>query len=158
MLIGIKPGESRQASAGATRRVVRLAISDDGRTVTIDDRRVALAPDVLVLWHQDDAGTYHGIKDPVELQTSKASRAAALTVGGDGCPVRGVELRSSSGGRDIAALAIKVDRPLAVVTSGYQGRRGWQFLLVAPDGQGGLVSERITPVEYRARFAPAENL
>lgn len=155
LFIGIEAGQSRRGCTGATRRTVRLAIDEAGQVVTIDDRRIAVGPDTLVLWHESDAGTFHGIRCPFDLRTAKASAAKSLLVGKD---VKGVLSESSSGGGHVAALVAKIERPVAVVTSGYASRSGWSLLLVAPDGNGGLVSQRIAPVEYRAQFAPVESL
>lgn len=155
IFFSIKPGESRNGCTGATRRTVRLAVDTAGQVVTIDDRKINLAPDTLVLWHDDSAGTFHGVMDPVELQTRPPRACQTLTVGRD---IKGVMSTSGSGGGDVAALVAKVERPLAVVTSGYRGRRGWSLLLVTPDGKGGAVSQKITPDEYRAKFAPVESL
>lgn len=155
LFIGIEAGQSRHGCTGATRRTVRLAIDEAGHVATIDDRRVAIGSDTLVLWHQSDAGTFHGVRCPFDLQTVRADEAKILKVGQD---VKGILSESSSGGGHVAALVVKVDRPIAVVTSGYAGRRGWSLLLVAPDENGGIVSQKISPVEYRAQFAPIENL
>lgn len=155
LFFGIEAGESRHGCTGATRRTVRLAIDEAGQTVTIDDRRIAVGPDTLVLWHQSDAGTFHGVRCPFDLRTARADEARRLKVGEE---VKGVLSESSSGGGHVAALVAKIDRPIAVVTSYYQGRRGWSLLLVAPDGNGGIVSQTITPTEYRAQFAPVETL
>lgn len=163
--IGIEMGETKEGTAGATRRMCRLEVTADA--VTIGDRRIAAAPDLLVLWHQGSAGTFHGVCDPVKLRApmSKDARrpnaelvsAAGVLVGGEGGP-RGVLTWSSSGGADIAALVVKVDREIAVVRSGYHGRSGWTVLLARPDGQGGVETERLSLLDYRARFAPMEVL
>ena len=58
LFIGIEAGESRHGCTGATRRTVRLAIDEAGQVATIDDRRIAVGPDTLVLWHESDAGTF----------------------------------------------------------------------------------------------------
>lgn len=168
LFIGIEAGQSRRGCTGATRRTVRLAIDEAGQVVTIDDRRIAVGPDTLVLWHKSDAGTFHGIRCPFDLRTAKAGAAKHLVVGKD---IKGVLSESSSSDGHVAALVVKVDRPIAVVTSGvkvyrpiavvmsgYDGRRGWSLLLVAPDGNKGIVAQKITLVKYRAQFAPVESL
>ena len=154
MFIGIKDGESCSGSAGTTRRPVTLAIQ--GKVITIGDRRIAAANDILVLWHQDAAGSYHGVKDPEVLKTVHPSMAPSFRVGVD---VKGVELVSTSGGEDFAALVVKVDRQLAIVTSDYDGRRKWSILLATPDSDSGSFSlQKISPADYRVGFAPVETL
>lgn len=154
MFIGIKDGESYSGSAGATRKTVTLAIQ--GNVIIVGDRKVAVADDILVLWHQEAAGTWHGVKDPEVLKTVKPSMAPSFRVGVD---VKGVELVSSSGGADIAALVVKVDRQLAIVTSGYDGRQGWSILLATPDSNSGSFTlQRVSPADYRAEFAKVEML
>jgi hypothetical protein len=132
-----------------------MTVSEDGRTVTVGDRNFAIAGDTLVLWHKGAAGTFWGIKDALPLRTMVEDDVPSVKIGEE---VPGLLVTSSSGGADIAALVCKVDRPLAVVTSGYRGRRDWSYLLVAPDGDGGIVSEAVSPKDYRARFAPVETL
>ncbi len=155
LMVGISAGETREGQAGATYRRVRLAVSEDGTAVTIGDRRVAVTPQTFALFFKSGAGTYHGVYSPVDLRTARARDCAPLRAG-EG--FRGVEETSCSGGADIAALVLVVDRPLAIVTSGYRGRSGWSYMLLAPTDDGGFVAESVAPQEYRARFAPAETL
>lgn len=155
MFIGISPGQKKEGSAGANRGTVRLAIDADATVVTIGDARVRLKKDVLVLWHEDAAGTFHGVRDPIELRTKKVSETRMLVPGQD---FRGILQWSSSGMGDIVALVMVIDRPLAIATSGYKGRRGWRLLLLEPGPDGGITYERIAPQEYRARFATIQDI
>lgn len=148
-LIGIAAGEAR----GAGR--VSLVVAADGRTATLGDRRIALTGQMLVIWHASDRGTWHGVKDPASLRATKAREATGL-VAGEG--FRGVEESTSSGLGDAAALVAVVDRPLAIVTSGYRGRRDWMIRVFEPDGDGLKETFNGDPVAYRAQFAPAEVL
>ena len=150
MLIGIEKGQSLSYSAGATRQSVSLAVSEDGKTVTISDRKFEIEDNTLVLWFKSWAGTWHGFSDPNDLKTMKANQAPAANL-------RGVIAATSSGGGDGVAAVIRVDNPVCFVTSDYLGRRGWMLNIVTP-GPNGLILERINPVEYRARFAPVEKL
>lgn len=155
LFLGIEPGQSRDDCAGATRQRVTLAVQADAAVAVIGDRRIGLSPSVLVLWHSAEAGTWHGIKDPVVLETMGADQAPQLHAPAD---IAGVELTSQSGAGDIAGLAIKVDRPLAIVTSGYRGRRGWRLRIVdVVDGRAAVVWEG-APSEWRAKHATVETL
>lgn len=157
MLIGIRPGEAKTASAGATRPVVRLSITEDASVATIGDRRIALGPRSLVVWHNGERGTWHGLCDPQRLVTSSAAESV-LEIGA----LRAVEYRSTSRGADVAAVVAHVDRPIAVVTSGYDGRSGWRYVVVAPTiltlDRGIVVVFDGPPAEWRAINTPVETL
>jgi|JI10StandDraft_1071094.scaffolds.fasta_scaffold469920_3 hypothetical protein len=153
MLIGIKPGDKLSGSAGANRALASLEIDAEGAVATIGDRRVSIGPRTLVLWHQSDAGTWHGVKDPAVLAAVKP----------DVCPdmphERAVIAVSSSGAGDLAAMVMEIDRPVAIVTSGYKGRRGWWTLILAPSRDGGIETVFSgPPIEWRAKHAPLASL
>jgi len=158
--IGIKPGEEKAGSAGGTRSRVSLSVSDDGSEATIGDRRIALVSGVLVVWHSGDAGTWRGFYRPADLRTKRAAEAnelfASATDGRDveGAALRGVYSMSSSGGGSIAAAVVRIPEDgIAVVTSGYLGRRDWRYRIY--DATGALTWEG-SPQDYRAMFANPE--
>lgn len=155
MLVGIKAGATFVGQAGMNRPEVKVTVSPDGEMATIGSRNIRVTPDVLVFVWDGPAGSFHGVKDPEVLKTVRSYDAPKLEVGKD---VKGVLQTSSSGGSSIAALVAKVEKPFAIVTSGYDGRRGWLLHLFSPDGAGGITYEKLVPVDYRAKFAPVDEL
>jgi len=160
IFLGIKPGETRDGQAGATYRVVKIALAADAKEVVIGDRRFAVGGTTLGVWHGSDAGTWHGIVDAILARTVKVRELPQLKVGmDDDADLKGMAVESGSGGADYAAIVAKVTRPIAVVTSGYRGRRDWRITVVEPTADNGLVvTFDGTPSDYRARFAVAETL
>lgn len=153
-MIKVLPGESYTEKAGANRGVVRVSILPDNSFAILDDRKVVIEPNVVVFWHSDSAGTFHGIKSPEILKTTSSDTAPELTE----ADYRGAICRSSSGGRSIAAGILKIDRPLALITSGYLGRRNWQIHLLSPTTDGGYEWKTFDPPSYRAMYATPETL
>lgn len=135
-----------QFSSGANRGTLRLRI--DGSVITINDRKAADAPDLLVIWHAGSAGTWHG------LASEYPARGAMKTPEN----LRGFWFTSSSGGGDGFAGVVKIPpEGLLFVTSGYSGRRGWTVHSVAFDGVTVAV-ESVPRDEWFARFAKVEEL
>lgn len=135
-----------QFSAGANRGTLRLRI--DGLVVTINDRKAADAPDLLVIWHAGSAGTWHGFAS--EYKTRGAMKKPE--------DPRGFWFTSTSGGGDGFAGVVKVPpEGILFVTSGYDGRRGWTVHSATFDGTKVSV-ESVPRDEWFARFAAVEVL
>lgn len=150
MVRGIQPGQALAAAAGATYKRVALSLAKDGQEVTLNDRKFRVLGGMLVYWHQSGAGTWHGLKDPEILKTVRSDQAPQWM------PERCCQAESCSGGADIAAVVMVIPpQGIAVVTSGYKGRRGWNLFIVDSNGQ--VVFDG-PPADWRARFAQAETL
>jgi len=152
MLLGIKAGQSVSGQAGANCRRVSLAVDADGQVATIGDRKIGLSPGICVLWHADDAGTFHGFACPEQAKTVATKELPPVEP-------TGVVATSSSGGNDFAAAVFRVPSTgIIIVTSGYRGRRDWLYTLLRLDAAGAVTAERMTPADYRSRFAAVESL
>lgn len=156
MLFNVEPGEKKQGCAGGRRGTVTLSVSEDGNVATINDERFAISKDVLVYWHSGSAGTWHGLGDPETLKTEKPNEYMGLTMADMG--LLGGGRTSTSGGGAYAGMVMKIDRPVAIVTSGYNGRGGWCLSIFEPSPDGVRFVGKFTTIEYRAKYAPVQQL
>jgi hypothetical protein len=134
-----------EGSAGRNQPNCRVEVA--GGVASIGGRRIQLSKGVIALWHQDSSGTFHGFHDPERFKSRK--EPAPITP-------EGVIQRSTSGGADVMAAVVKVpESGLLVVTSGYDGRRGWMFTRFNSLGE---IVWKGSPSQWRELHAEVEEL
>jgi hypothetical protein len=145
MLIGIKEGEKKEGSAGKNRGSVSLTVENS--IVTINDRKVAINEDVLVIFHKSDSGTWHDFRNMEELKIKKIMEVSIVNP-------QGIIKTSCSGGADVVGAVVKVPpEGLCWLTSGYCGRRNWMVHIVKNN-----VYESMSYMDYKAKYAEIETL
>lgn len=137
---GTAPGKRFEASAGANRGTIvldasALSESSDGAAMAASSMTCVLTPagssprTVWVIAHRGSRGTFHGLgrpsgDAPVGVEPSIAERRWFA--------------RSASRGGDHAAAVLVLEpgaEPVNMLTSGYDGRRGWTVTTFHSDGR-----------------------
>ena len=142
---GMAPGKGYGYCAGARQNNAGLVVLADG-TIRIGTVPVRMSPGRVALWHQREAGSYWGCYSlPVlaaaaaanERRVASAVRYSPYHAGDLPTPlVPLAESQSRSGaGQAIAAVWVVPPEGLAIVTSGYDGRRNWAVWTVLASGE-----------------------
>jgi hypothetical protein len=154
---GCTPGDTLSWCSAATRRAV---FQPSATVARVGDRRVSLATDehMIVLWHQSDAGTWHGFYDPDTFRNNPKPGYRAYSKHGK-CPTitpaRAAITQSSSGnGIAIGVVAVVPPEGIIWVTSRYMGRGGWEVHYLPHNGD----VQSMSLADFRASNGPVEKL